>query len=84
MFPTRATLGVESVGADDQQVPVYVGEGLFNVLCAWWLTEIKMKLTAIWFIGVVFRWCVLMPWRVSVCLLGIMWMLISMFVGEFK
>jgi len=40
----------------------------------------SVKLTAIWFIGVVFRWCVLMPWRVSVCLLGIMWMLISMFV----
>ena len=39
MFPTRATLGVESVSADDQQVPVYVGEGLFNVLCVSWLTK---------------------------------------------
>merc|ERR1712131_368252 len=44
---------------------------------------LSIKLTAIWFIGVLFRWCVLMPWRVSVCLLGIMWMLISLFVAEF-
>merc|ERR1719383_1552103 len=38
----------------------------------------SVKLTTIWFIGVLFRWCVLLPWRISVCLLGVFWMLISM------
>lgn len=36
------------------------------------------RLSLIWFIGVLFRWLVLLPWRVCVCFVGCVWMITAM------
>ena len=42
----------------------------------------SVRLTCIWFVGVIFRWFFLMPWRVSVTFIGCIWMIISMTIGK--
>ena len=39
------------------------------------------RLSAIWFIGVLFRWIILLPWRITVTLVGCFWMITSMTIG---
>lgn len=41
----------------------------------------SVRLTCIWFVGVIFRWFFLMPWRVSVTFIGCIWMIISMTIA---
>lgn len=44
---------------------------------------VSPRLSFIWFLGVVFRWFFLLPWRLAVTFVGMFWMVMSMTFGKF-
>jgi len=73
--------GIEAI-IDDEVTQCFRPEQLsgWNLLARTNSTHqfMSWKLSVIWALGVIFRWVILMPWRVTVMCVGIVWMITAM------
>jgi hypothetical protein len=40
-------------------------------------------MSIVWIGGFAWRWMIIFPWRLVVCIVGCLWMMITMSIGEF-